>query len=89
MQQTYADALTSAQGKGVRIDSPKTYLSHVARNIALNKKKRQQIVYFENVGIGDDTIGNKWHAYYPGDFPQVCLEPILNCTYTVPHSLCA
>ena len=38
LQQTYVDALSSQQEKGVRIDSPKACLFRVARNITLNKK---------------------------------------------------
>ena len=45
LQQAFADALTSEIKKGVAIESPKAYLFRVARNIALNKKKRQRIVF--------------------------------------------
>ncbi|MXY54777.1 MAG: RNA polymerase sigma factor [Gammaproteobacteria bacterium] len=60
LQQAFADALTSEIEKGVAIESPKAYLFRVARNIALNKKKRQRIVFIENVGIVDDSITGKW-----------------------------
>ena len=60
LQQAYTEALTSVTEKGVAIESPKAYLFRVARNIALNKKKRQQIVFIENVGIVDDSIVSNW-----------------------------
>ena len=60
LQQAFTEALTSENEKGVAIESPKAYLFRVARNIALNKKKRQRIVFIENVGIVDDSIAGKW-----------------------------
>ena len=60
LQQAYTEALTSVTEKGVAIESPRAYLFRVARNIALNKKKRQQIVFIENVGIVDDSIVSIW-----------------------------
>ena len=60
LQQAYTEALTSVTEKGVVIESPKAYLFRVARNIALNRKKRQQIVFIENVGIVDDSIVSSW-----------------------------
>lgn len=60
LQQAYAEALTAEIRKGVTIESPRAYLFRVARNIALNKKKRQQIVFMENMGIVDDSIVNNW-----------------------------
>ncbi|MDA0791749.1 MAG: sigma-70 family RNA polymerase sigma factor [Proteobacteria bacterium] len=60
LQQAFTEALASETEKGVSIDSPKAYLFRVARNIALNKKKRQRIVFMENVGIVDDSIVSRW-----------------------------
>ena len=60
LQQAYTDALTAETEKGTRIESPRAYLFRVARNIALNKKKRQQIVFIENVGVVDDSIVSRW-----------------------------
>ena len=60
LQQAYVDALTAEQDKGVAIASPRAYLFRVARNIALNKKKRQQTVFMENVGIVDDSMPGDW-----------------------------
>ena len=50
LQQAFTEALTSENEKGVAIESPKAYLFRVARNIALNKKKRQRIVFHRECG---------------------------------------
>ena len=60
LQQAFTEALTSENERGVAIESPKAYLFRVARNIALNKKKRQRIVFIENVGDVDDSIAGDW-----------------------------
>ncbi|MYA17791.1 MAG: RNA polymerase sigma factor [Gammaproteobacteria bacterium] len=60
LQQAYTEALTAEIEKGKRIDSPRAYLFRVARNIALNKKKRQRVVFIENVGVVDDSIVSSW-----------------------------
>ena len=60
LQQAYTDALTAETEKGTRIESPRAYLFRVARNIVLNKKERQQIVFIENVGVVDDSIVSRW-----------------------------
>ena len=60
LQQTYVDALSSQQEKGVRIDSLKGLSVSRGEEHHAEQKKRQQIVFFENVGVVDDTIASGW-----------------------------
>lgn len=55
VQEIYVQALSSERREEIR--SPEAYLFRVARNIAINKKKRQSKIFFENLGQFEEALG--------------------------------
>jgi RNA polymerase sigma factor (sigma-70 family) len=56
LQDTYANVLAALVERKAEVDEPQAYLFRVARNIALNRIKRQHIVVMETVGNFDESI---------------------------------
>ena len=56
LQDTYVNVLAAIDNGKTELKEPRAYLFRVARNIALNRIKRQQLIVMETIGNVDQPI---------------------------------